>query len=518
MPAGGDTRFALALTGAFVLLASVPVVFHEPWRDELQAWLIARDATGFLSLLRNLRYEGHPGLWHLVLMPLTRLGGPRLMAALNLAFAAGVVFLFARFSPFGRAIRVLFPFGYFPLYEWGAIARNYALGVFFLFLFAALFPRRERHPLLLGVVLALAANSSVHAAIVAVGALALLVAERRAPWRDRGAAVRPVAFWAGIGLGVAGVGASVLQVLPPAGCAVPGIFASHGIGERLGRALSSLVHGFAPIPWQIELTRFHWLQVAQVAAGIAFTVAFVVAAGLSLVRRRAAWIVAALPVSALLYLFCAHYYGGARHASFMLVATMIALWLAPLFPERVVRSERLARASGLADRRLAGIMATTLAFHLVGAAIATGVDVRMVFSAAPATAALIRERGLAELPMVADPDWSASNVVAQLGKPAAYYANVDRWGSFMVQDSRHGRHGKYTRAPADDFVFGQAVSLARATDVVVLLDHEPRRESVTAAGASLVGSRRADVWRDESFWVYLVPMARRAEARSAPSR
>jgi hypothetical protein len=506
------------VTFVFVVAASVSIAFHEPWRDELQAWLIARDATGPLSLLHDIRYEGHPGLWYLGLFPLTRLGGPGLMSALNLIFAAGAVFLFSRFAPFGRATRVLFAFGYLPLYEWGTIARNYAIGVFFLFLFAVLFPSRERRPLLVGAVLALAANTSLHAAIVVVGALALLAAEQLAPRAERGSTA---ASWAGIGLGAAGVLVSALQISPPADSAVGAIWASRTIGERLGIAISSLVHGFAPVPWPkpLEQAGLGWLHVLQIVAGVAFTAVFIVTAGLTLARRRMAWIAAAVPVSALLLIFYARYYGGARHAGFMLVATVIALWVAPSFAERPLGVGRLARSSAEAERFLAPIFTATLTFHLVGAAIATGVDVRYVFSAAPSTAALIREKGLADLPMVADPDWAASNVVAQLGKPRAYYANVDRWGSFMVQDDRHGRGGGYTRAPSDEFVFARAASLARGTDVVVLLNREARAETLTRAGAALVGYRLSDVFQDESFWVYLVPAGKQETAaalRAAP--
>jgi hypothetical protein len=356
-----------------------------------------------------------------------------------------------------------------------------------------------------------------------VGALALLAAERLALWEERESTPRLAASWAGIGLGAAGVFASALQISPPADSAIGAIWASRTIGERLGIAVSSLVHGFAPVPWPNPLARagLGWLHVLQIVAGVAFTAVFVVTAGLTLARRRLAWIAAAFPVTALLLFFYFRYYGGARHAGFMLVATVIALWLAPSFTERALGVGRLARSSAEAERLLAPIFTATLAFHLVGAAIATGVDVRYVFSAAPATAALIREQGLADLPIVADPDWAASNVIAQLGKPGAYYANVDRWGSFMVQDDRHGRGGRYARAPSDEFVFARAASLARGTDVVVLLNREARAETLTRAGAALVGYRLSDVFQDESFWVYLVPAGKQETAAfnaTAPAR
>src|SRR6185369_6341512 len=120
---------------------------HEPWRDEVEAWLVARDAASPLALLHQLRYEGHPSLWYAVLWPLTRLGGPALMQGAAALIATASTFVFARFAPFPRLARALFAFGVLQVWEWGAIARNYGLGALFLFGAAALAVRRERHPL-----------------------------------------------------------------------------------------------------------------------------------------------------------------------------------------------------------------------------------------------------------------------------------------------------------------------------------------------------------------------------------
>jgi hypothetical protein len=46
---------------------------HELWRDEVQAWLLDRDSSSAIDLLSRQKYEGHPALWQLLLMPLTRI-------------------------------------------------------------------------------------------------------------------------------------------------------------------------------------------------------------------------------------------------------------------------------------------------------------------------------------------------------------------------------------------------------------------------------------------------------------
>src|ERR1700749_1246002 len=59
----GDVA-ALVSYSAAVLFA---VRHHEKWADEAQSWLLARDLSLKTLWLRELRYEGSPGLWHTIL-------------------------------------------------------------------------------------------------------------------------------------------------------------------------------------------------------------------------------------------------------------------------------------------------------------------------------------------------------------------------------------------------------------------------------------------------------------------
>ena len=80
-----EATFAWLLTGVFFAVASFTLLNHEMWRDELQAWLLARDSNGPFELFQNLKYERHPGLWHLLLMPLSRMfRSPEVMQWLHL--------------------------------------------------------------------------------------------------------------------------------------------------------------------------------------------------------------------------------------------------------------------------------------------------------------------------------------------------------------------------------------------------------------------------------------------------
>lgn len=126
----------------FLLLAALATARHEMWRDELQAWMLARDSASLGQLFANLRYEGHPPLWHLVLFVLARVvETPVAMQVVHVAVAATTAILVLLRAPLPSWQRVLFVFGYFPFYEYCVKSRSYALGALLMVGFVALLDR-----------------------------------------------------------------------------------------------------------------------------------------------------------------------------------------------------------------------------------------------------------------------------------------------------------------------------------------------------------------------------------------
>ncbi len=188
---------------------------HEPWFDEAQAWLMARDSGPAELLTDRLRYEGTPGLWHLVLLPPAKLGLPfRTVTIISAVIAAATVYLFLRHAPFPWYLKAAFPFGFFTLYQYAVVARNYTLMAFLLVCLAVVFRGRNRRPILFFVLLALLANVSVHGFLMA----GLLTAYHLWHlWRKRGGLKRQVLRRHLIGAALLAALAVliVLQLLPP---------------------------------------------------------------------------------------------------------------------------------------------------------------------------------------------------------------------------------------------------------------------------------------------------------------
>jgi hypothetical protein len=167
---------------AALLVWAIP--HHEPWADEAQAWQIARTLP-LSQIFGLLSYEGHPGLWYVVLWTLARLHvsylGMRCVTAM-IAFA-GITVLVTT-SPFPRFLKLLLPFGFFLSFQYAIVARSYVLAPLLLFLCAWYWVQRPRRPLPVALCLGLLANVAMHTAMISGGLAAVylidLILERRA--------------------------------------------------------------------------------------------------------------------------------------------------------------------------------------------------------------------------------------------------------------------------------------------------------------------------------------------------
>src|SRR5438045_9329671 len=68
-----DRRDRLLLVIAWLALVAWFLWSHVVWRDEVRAFSLALSGGNVVEMLRNVRGEGHPALWYLILR-----GGPDL--------------------------------------------------------------------------------------------------------------------------------------------------------------------------------------------------------------------------------------------------------------------------------------------------------------------------------------------------------------------------------------------------------------------------------------------------------
>jgi hypothetical protein len=167
-----------------VIFNSVRIYRHAMWSDEVQAFTLAAASSTPFDLFAKLKYEGHPGLWHLVLWLISFVTtDPRSMQVVHLIIALGIWLLIWRLSPFTFVEKILLLLSYYLFWEYFVISRNYAIGVLLGLGFVTLVLRRPEQRFWPWILLGLLANTSIFGAIWSFGLAALFVYRNRNDWR-----------------------------------------------------------------------------------------------------------------------------------------------------------------------------------------------------------------------------------------------------------------------------------------------------------------------------------------------
>lgn len=145
----------MILLAGYLVFNGIMLAGHELWRDEANVWLIARDLSP-IQLFREIRYQGHPCLWYLIVMPFAKLGFPfKTISAISFlvtSIGAGIFTFRAPFHPITKFVCLLSPiFSYY----YPVVARNYCLIALLLVLLAHYYPKRNEKPWYFGLLLGL---------------------------------------------------------------------------------------------------------------------------------------------------------------------------------------------------------------------------------------------------------------------------------------------------------------------------------------------------------------------------
>jgi len=358
---------AAALAG-FIGGVWIVGMHHEPWFDEAQAWLIARDNSLLGILTKGVRYEGTPALWHLVLFLVQRLGLPYeglFLVSGALASAGAGLVLFR--SPFPLWMRLGVIFSYFFAYQYAVVARSYALDLLLIPLAAALFAERSRRPLAYAAVLGLMANTNAHSFMLAAGlALEAAWTERTRIFRGEPHVVAAATLFA------LAAGAAALQAFPPAD--INFVIRKPGDTPFL-HALQLATEAFiergdifsATAPTKLERL-----------VGAALTLLVVAPAVVLFARAGRIWLAAALFAG--LIGFSALKYGNFWHAGIIFLAFIFCLWTS---------WDARSALSGRMRGTLTAALACLLGVHVFNAGAASATEIASVYSPARQVAAFL---------------------------------------------------------------------------------------------------------------------------------
>ena len=172
-----DFLFFGCVSLLYAVTTFIGVMYHEPWRDEAQVWLIVRD-SGIRDIFSQLSVQGNLGVWYILLLPFAKLGFPYFTELIvHWLVSVSAVSLFQFKAPLNRLIKVLFVFSYYMLFEYGVIARDYMLTILFLFLIATYYSSRFSNPKRYALLIFLLFNTHVLGIGVGVALLIIYFAE-----------------------------------------------------------------------------------------------------------------------------------------------------------------------------------------------------------------------------------------------------------------------------------------------------------------------------------------------------
>jgi hypothetical protein len=411
-----ERALLVAVWVAQLAILLVVAAHHEPWRDEADVWLFARDAepSAWLSFLKH---SGTPGLWHLLVAPLARSGLPYAsINILNVAIVSIGVAIFLRYARLPLLLKVLIPFGVLPLHEYGVVARSYGLSFTLLMATCAVLGARRPRPLLTGLLIALLANTNAHSLVLAAGLGLFWLLET---WwaRPPGAPLLPRAMALGMALAIAGGLLSIWILLPPDD---PQLIEREFRVERV--LLSLLRDAFFP-------------SFSRLPGGCLGAVSLVWIV-LSLRPRREVFAFVLWSAVGLITFFLAVYSGYLRHAGFLWLATTAAVWL-----EEGDVARRVPRRSVLLL-----LFAFSALSHLKAGVDRSGLDYDAPFSSSFEAAEFLRSLDLESAVVAAHPATTGEAVLPYLPITTFYYPGHDGFGSYMPWNGAYVR-GLVTTAP-----------------------------------------------------------------------
>ena len=151
---------------AYLCIGIFAGLHHEPWSDEAQSWLIARDSHNLIDLLRAVKYEGTLPTWHLInkVFQLAGLKYDYIFVIPLLFSAIGVILLFFTDAPLWS--KIMLPFSFFVVYQNAVVARQYALVFPAMMLIVLLYRKRFEKPVRYHLALFLLAITSSYGVVI----------------------------------------------------------------------------------------------------------------------------------------------------------------------------------------------------------------------------------------------------------------------------------------------------------------------------------------------------------------
>ncbi len=471
------------LTLPFLVFFYVQLAHHALWRDELNAFGIAAGSPTLRSLLANVRYEGHPWLWYVLLWFVSKVThDPVGMKWLQAVIGTGIYLVLGLLSPFRWWEKLLIFLSYYVIFEYTVMCRMYGLVFLFALLYCRERTRTPQRPILSAIYLGLMASADATGILLSLTFLVELVSSGRfvrSRWRS---------YAPGMVIYLLAVLLSICSMILP---------------KDRGMQNSGAIFG-SPVTYHFLKTVIDYTAVTFAPTFVALPAHFWSAT----VEQHSHFFTALLPVILVLYWLCLRpyrhlqwlvgsalvlmitfgyvvYTGSPRHFGITFIALLSAFWLL--------------RSSGKAIPWAGLLLIVLLVFGGIEASVSSWLR---PFSNAENAASWIRSQALEDVPLIGSPDITAIGVAEELNRPL--YAPECHCLIRFVRFSSSRTSSRFENA-AIDLAGEQHRSGKRTMLLIASYPLEPIQ--VTDLSARSVNARflkgfsGAEVW-GENFFLY----------------
>lgn len=505
-----NNRFIFLVLFAYILVEITGMLFHPMWRDEIHPWSIAGASTSLGDLLQKKACEGHPDMWYLLVYILRSLSdNPLILQLFHSGIAILTVFLILRYAPFTRGQRVLMVFGYFYLFEYAMISRNYAIGVFLVTLLLTLYPLRPRFYFLMAVLLFLLAQINVFGLIFSGVFLLAWTFEFVFSGTFRTVMLREKAILiSGTLLIVAGIALSVYTIIPPPSGYFVGSshFTLTQLTLREGiRSIATVWKAWVPIPilniqfWGTNIIRNDLTEAI-------LSIILVFSAGLLFIKRPVLFFLYITGLIAIIAFILMYYYGYIRHHGHLFILLIACLWLKCYYLENdfTLRFAFLEKFYGWLKKNFQILFRILLIIQLFAGVYAIAVQLFVPFSAAKETAEYIRHEHLDRFMIAGDEDVSLEPVLGYLNKEAFFFSRQN-FSTYLIYDNT-----RIPRCESTILVMADSLMITQGKPILLIMNY-PLSEH-PELNLKKIRSFEKSIRYDEIYYLYLLsPMGKPVE-------
>jgi hypothetical protein len=417
----------LPLSLVFLILSAIGIFRHELWLDEAQHFLIARDSDSLAEVYVHMQYDGHVRLWNFLLYFITHYisASPLSMQIFHWLIINATVFILLRSAPFRIPVKWMIVFGYFFLYEYDVIARNYAPGILLVFACCALLRDFQKNMLWVSLLLILMCNMHLFFVFAAIS-IGLWVTT--SSWQIGKINLRFFIFLMLLAIGILSV---VIQIdIPPDNTYFhPGEVAWHAAGNFFS-AFYGFAKGMLPLPLSRNGDFWnHYLYDTLPVALKLFLSAGLLLYSIRLFYKNRPVLLFYLSGIFLLMIFLyASQMRASRYFGIFFIFFISAAWLDGYRGENIlcVRMTRIRK-----EKFLLAFTYFLLICHVYAGIYAYLNDLTRPFTEAKNAVAFIKENHLDSNLIVVDGYGGGPALSAYLGKKV-FYLNIDTTGSFCI--------------------------------------------------------------------------------------